>query len=78
MTKNAGKTWTRQDKGFPKTQGWLTVKRQCFACDNATPLGLYLGTTSGEIWISRDEGRKWEQMAAHLPHITSLESGPRT
>jgi photosystem II stability/assembly factor-like uncharacterized protein len=78
MTKNAGKTWTRQDKGFPKAQGWFTVKRQCFASDDATPLGLYLGTTSGEIWISRDEGRKWEPMAAHLPHITSLESGPRT
>jgi hypothetical protein len=78
MTKNAGKSWSRLDKGFPKTQGWFTVKRQAFACDDEKPLGLYLGTTSGEIWMSRDEGRKWEQMAAHLPHITSVESRSRT
>jgi len=74
MTRNAGKTWKRQDKGLPKSQGWFTVKRQCFAADASDPVGLYFGTTSGEIWMSRNEGEKWEPIAAHLPHITSMET----
>jgi photosystem II stability/assembly factor-like uncharacterized protein len=78
VTRNAGKTWKRQDKGFPKGQAWFTVKRQCFAADGEKNVGLYLGTTNGEIWMSRNEGETWETMASHLPPITSLESGPRT
>ncbi len=75
-TSNAGKAWKRQDKGLPKSQAWLTVKRQAFACDGADPVGLYFGTTSGELWASRDEGASWTCIAAHLPHICSIETRP--
>ena len=44
------------------------------ATDALEPIGLYLGTTSGEIWASRDEGRTWRCVAAHLPHIYSVVS----
>ena len=74
VTRNAGKSWKRQDKGLPKEQAWLTVKRQCFAADRSDPVGLYFGTTSGEIWMSRNEGENWEPLASHLPHITSMET----
>ncbi|HYM12747.1 MAG TPA: hypothetical protein VEU62_18560 [Bryobacterales bacterium] len=74
ITRNAGKTWTRQDKGLPKSQGWFTVKRQCMAVDERDPVGVYFGTTSGEIWGSRDEGESWSCLASHLPHIYSVEA----
>ena len=74
MTKNAGKTWTRKNAGMPETQGWWTVFRQAMTADNADPVGLYLGTTSGEIWMSRDEGESWTNMARHLPEIYALEA----
>jgi photosystem II stability/assembly factor-like uncharacterized protein len=74
VTRNAGKSWKRQDKGLPKSQAWLTVKRQSFASDAGDPVGLYFGTTSGELWVSRDEGGKWECVAAHLPQIVSIET----
>ena len=35
-------------------------------------VGLYLGSTSGTIWHSRDEGRTWKVLAEHLPHLFSL------
>ncbi len=41
--------------------------------DTQDPVGLYLGTTAGEIWASRDEGSSWTQVAGHLPRILSLE-----
>jgi hypothetical protein len=74
---DAGASWERQDAGLPREQAWLTVKRQAMAADACDPVGLYFGTTSGEIWASEDEGASWRQIAAHLPHVYSIESGRR-
>ena len=71
-SKNAGKSWTLQNAGLPKDQGWFTVKRQCFSSDANDPLGVYFGTTSGEVWASANEGDAWKCIAAHLPHIYSV------
>ena len=71
-TRDAGKSWERQDKGFPKKQGWFTVKRQAFCGDMTKPAGLYLGTTGGEVWASTNEGGRFTQIAAHLPEIYSV------
>jgi len=73
-TSDAGQSWVRQDGGLPSEQGWLTVLRQCMCSDEHDPLGLYFGTTSGEIWASNDEGNSWTQIAAHLPKIYSIEA----
>jgi hypothetical protein len=71
-TKNAGKSWQRQDKGLPPGQAWFTVKRQAFTADAGDPAGLYFGTTSGDVWASVDEGDSWKCIARHLPHIFSV------
>lgn len=73
MTTNAGKSWVRQDKGLPAENAWLTVLRQAFASDGRKKVGLYFGTTSGEVWASTNGGESWKQIAAHLPRIQSLE-----
>ncbi|CCQ90963.1 Glycosyl hydrolase, BNR repeat protein [Nitrospina gracilis 3/211] len=73
VSRNGGKTWKRLDNGFPESQAWWTVKRQAMTGDHADPVGLYVGTTSGELWMSRDEGNKWTCMARHLPEIYSVE-----
>jgi len=71
-TRDAGTSWKRQDQGLPGRQAWFTVKRQAFTADERDPVGLYFGTTSGEIWASTNEGRRWRMIAAHLPHIFSV------
>jgi photosystem II stability/assembly factor-like uncharacterized protein len=73
ISRNAGNSWKRQDKGLPKNQAWFTVKRQAMANDAHDPVGLYFGTTSGEIWASRNEGESWSPIAQHLPEIYSIE-----
>lgn len=75
-TRDAGRSWERQDGGFPREQAWFTVKRQAFCADSGTPLGLYLGTTGGEIWMSGDEGANWRRIVAHLPEIYSVVAAP--
>jgi photosystem II stability/assembly factor-like uncharacterized protein len=73
-TRDAGSTWTRLDRGLPPEQGWFTVKRQAMAADTADPVGLYFGTTGGEVWASFDEGREWRCLCRHLPEILSIET----
>ncbi len=73
-SRDAGKTWKRMDKGLPKAQAWFTVKRQAMCADSHDPVGLYFGTTGGEVWASFDEGKNWCCLIQHLPHIYSLEA----
>jgi photosystem II stability/assembly factor-like uncharacterized protein len=72
VSRNGGKSWRRQDQGLPRTQAWFTVLRQAMCADNAARLGLYFGTTQGEIWASSDEGDSWRCIARHLPEIYSV------
>jgi hypothetical protein len=73
ITRNAGRSWQRLDQGLPESQAWWTVKRQAMTADaHATP-ALYLGTTSGELWIGHDEGARWSNIARHLPEIYAVE-----
>lgn len=73
-TRNAGASWQRQDKGLPVAHGWFTVKRQAMNADAMDPVGLYFGTTSGEVWASFDAGESWNCLCLHLPHIYSIET----
>jgi hypothetical protein len=74
VTRDGGATWERQDRGLPD-RAWFTVKRQAMTTDDADPVGVYFGTTSGEVWASRDEGASWTCIAQHLPEIYSVEVG---
>jgi hypothetical protein len=73
VTRNAGRSWQRLDQGLPESQAWWTVKRQAMTADSQATPALYLGTTSGELWIGRDEGARWSNIARHLPEIYAVE-----
>jgi hypothetical protein len=74
MTRDAGRTWQRMDYGLPASQAWFTVKRQAMTADAHEPLGIYFGTTSGEVWASTNEGAEWTCIARHLPEIYAVEA----
>jgi hypothetical protein len=74
LTRNAGKTWHRLDNGLPKENAWFTVFRQAMTADAHDPVGIYFGTTCGEVWASTNEGEKWTCIARHLPHIYAVEA----
>jgi photosystem II stability/assembly factor-like uncharacterized protein len=72
VTRDAGESWTRCDQGLPE-RAWFTVKRQAMTVDASDPVGVYFGTTSGEVWGSRDEAASWAPIITHLPEIYSVE-----
>ena len=37
-------------------------------------MGVYFGTSNGELWGSTDEGANWRPIAQHLPAIVSVEA----
>ena len=73
-TRDGGKSWKRLAQGLPKGQAWWTVKRQAMALDGGDPVGIYFGTTSGELWTSGNEGKSWTCIARHLPEIYAVET----
>ena len=72
VTRDGGATWVEQSRGLPE-RAWFTVKRQAMTTDEGDPVGIYFGTTSGEVWASADEGESWSCLAQHLPEIYSVE-----
>ena len=73
-TSDGGRSWKRLDRGLPKGQAWFTVKRQAMGADTLDPVGLYFGTTGGEVWSSFDEGARWHCLCLHLPHVYCVEA----
>jgi hypothetical protein len=71
-TTDAGESWHRHDLGLPTEHGYFTVKRQAMCADAQLPMGLYFGTTGGEIWGSLDEGKSFDCIVRHLPEIYSI------
>jgi photosystem II stability/assembly factor-like uncharacterized protein len=74
VTRNAGKTWRKQDNGLPSEQAWFNVKRQALATDKHNPVGVYFGTTNGAVWASRDEGEQWKCLISDLPEVFAVEA----
>jgi photosystem II stability/assembly factor-like uncharacterized protein len=72
-TRDGGASWQRCDRGLPKQHAWYTVKRQCMCADrDPARTGVYFGTTSGDVWASRDGANSWKRIAEGLPHIYSV------
>jgi len=71
-TRDAGATWERRAEGFPAGQAWWTVRRQCLVGDTRDPVGLYFGTTSGQVWASDDEGESFRLLFGDLPQIHAI------
>jgi photosystem II stability/assembly factor-like uncharacterized protein len=75
-TRDAGATWTPRGDGLPQRDAYLQVLRQSFDRAGAgDELELYFGTTSGEIFGSRDAGKRWFEVARRLPAIASVRVG---
>ena len=53
---------------------WITVLRENLAVDRCDLAGVYVGTSTGQLFYSRDEGDCWELLADYLPAIASVNA----
>jgi hypothetical protein len=68
-SENGGGSWKRLAKGFPKKDSFFTVLRDGMDIDEQKSPALYFGTTTGQLWIGRDGGEKWDCLFDSLPPI---------
>ena len=74
-TTNGARTWSKSSKGLPTKESFLTVLRDGARADTNDPAGVYVGTTTGQLFFSRDEGSSWGLLADRLPAVFSVEAG---
>jgi photosystem II stability/assembly factor-like uncharacterized protein len=70
-TDNAGKEWFKLDSGLPSIS-YYTVLRDGMVTDAEDPCGLYFGTTTGQLYASRDQGNHWQNLSDGLPPVFSV------
>ncbi len=63
--------WSRTIRGRP-WPGDFGVHREGMAADGLDPAGLYLGTTTGQLFISPDGARSWLLVPYQFPGIHSV------
>lgn len=68
-----GRSWRALTEGLPQQDVYVGVLRDAMAADSFSPAGVYLGTTGGEVFVSRDAGDHWVQLPARLPRITTVK-----
>jgi hypothetical protein len=70
------KKWRKllSPKAFP---GHFGVHREGIATDDLSPHGIYVGTTTGQLFVSPDGGRHWQLVPYSFPGIHSVSvAGP--
>jgi len=73
-SKDRGDTWTPLTKGLPSEHAYLGVLREGMAVDTLDPAGIYVGTSTGQVFGSNDEGESWQELCTNLPPIWSVET----
>lgn len=72
-TQDAGASWEPRTHGLPTGAGVrLGVLRHAMCTDTHDPSGVYVGTNTGQLFASRDQGEHWELIADFLPSIFSV------
>jgi hypothetical protein len=72
-SENGGGSWKKLARGLPKKESYFTVLRDAMAIDDCKSPALYFGTTTGQLWIGRDGGEKWERLFDSLPPINCVK-----
>ena len=73
-THDGGNTWSKATDGLPQENAYISVLREAMAADSLDPVGVYFGTSTGQLYGSRDEGRSWRLIADNLPAIWSVDA----
>jgi photosystem II stability/assembly factor-like uncharacterized protein len=73
-TTDAGGTWSAMTSGLPQQNAYVSLLRESMTNDTLSPAGIYLGTSSGHLFASRDGGVTWDLVAGFLPRILSVSA----
>jgi hypothetical protein len=70
-TRDGGKSFQTLRKGLPQEHAYDLVYRHGLALD-ASGNRLAMGSTTGGLWLSEDQGDSWRCLSTHLPPIYAV------
>lgn len=73
-SRNGGRDWQRLSRGLPDRGAYLNILREAMATDSCNPGGVYVGTSTGQLFHSRNEGDSWQLLADFLPPVYSIST----
>ena len=71
---DGGDNWTALTNGLPQENAYQNVYREAMATDGYDRGGVYVGTSSGQLYYSRNEGDSWALLSSTLPPVYGLET----
>jgi hypothetical protein len=71
---NSGKEWVEHRTGLP-SHAYFCVLREGMTSDKEDPCGVYVGTTTGQLFYSRNQAKTWSKITDTLPPILSVSTG---
>jgi photosystem II stability/assembly factor-like uncharacterized protein len=73
-TRDGADSWERHGDGLPQQDAFVGVYREALAVDRLNPVGIFFGTSTGQLYGSTDEGESWSRLAENLPPIWGVET----
>ncbi len=70
-TRDGGETFEVLGRGLPQQNAYDIVYRHALALDN-TGERLAIGSTTGGLWVSEDQGDHWQEVPARLPPVHAV------
>lgn len=70
-TRDGGKSFETLTQGLPTVPAYDLVYRHGLDVDS-TGNGLAIGSTTGSLWVSDNQGDNWQHLTAHLPPIHAV------
>ena len=73
-TADEGASWQPISAGLPSDPSHVGVLRDAMAVDGHAESGIYMGTTMGQVYASRDAGRSWARLPGELARVLSVRT----
>ena len=74
-TRNGGKSWQTLRKGQPQNHAYDLICRHALEVDE-TGRRLAMGSTTGGLRFSHDQGDSWHRFSANMPTIYGVRFAP--
>lgn len=71
-TRDGGKTFETLSRGLPQSHAYDVVYRHALAIDE-TGDRLAMGSTTGGLWVSEDQGDSWSLVSHTLPPVYAVQ-----
>lgn len=71
-SRNKGDSWEALGNGLPAGPYYGSVLRGAMSVDTLDPVGVYVGSTAGDVFVSADAGDSWQTLPCRLPRVLTV------